>query len=99
MEGNAPIIREYEVFSNDREAVAIFFFRHAELDNNDPEGPFWFTAYDDSIIAGTEAHNVTFPNVLPEVMELVRARGAIVLMEFEGQTPVRVTPCYLAETL
>jgi hypothetical protein len=97
MARNAPAVDEYEVFKNERNALAFFFFRHPTLDQNPAEGPFWFAAGDDHILAGTGAHHVIFPEVKAEIIDIARQRGVIMLMEFEGQKPVRCTPCYLTE--
>jgi len=90
------VIQDYEVFSNDKNALAFFFYHHPALDNNPQEGPFWFSIHEDSILAGTQEHYVVFPGVTAEIIEVARQRGVLMMMEFEGQEPVRCTPCYLS---
>lgn len=92
----ATPIAEYEVFKNDKNALAFFFHKQDALDANAKEGPFWFSVQNGSIRAGTEAHHVHFEDVKPEILDIARNRGVIMLMEFDGQKPVRCTPCYLA---
>lgn len=92
-----PTIREYEVFNNEHNALAFFFYHHAILDENEAEGPFAFSIQDNSILAGTAAHHVIFADVKPELIDIARNRGVIMMMEFEGQQPVRCTPCYFSE--
>lgn len=92
------IVSDYEVFRNEKDALAFFFFHQPELDYNNAEGPFWFSIHDNTILAGTEAHHISFAEVKPDIIETARQRGVIMLMEFEGQQPVRCTPCYLSET-
>lgn len=94
----SKLVNDYEVFKNERNALAFFFFQHPELDQNGTEGPFWFSIHDNKIHAGTEAHHVVFDEVQQEILETARQRGVIMLMEFEGQQPVRCTPCYLSAT-
>jgi len=91
------IICEYEVFNNEHNALAFFFYHHATLDQNAPEGPFAFSIHDNNIHAGTAAHHVVFADVNPELIDIARNRGVIMMMEFEEQQPVRCTPCYLSE--
>lgn len=97
MTDTEPTVAEYEVFKNERNALAFFFFRHPALDQNAAEGPFWFTFQDSSIVAGTEEHHVVFNDVKADILDIARKRGVIMLMEFEGQQPVRCTPCYLSD--
>ena len=92
-----PVIAEYEVFKNERNALAFFFAKQADLDANTPEGPFWFTIQDNKILAGTETHHAVFEDLQPDVIDTARQRGVIMLVEFENQTPVRSTPCYLSD--
>lgn len=94
-----PLIHDYEVFQNDKNAIAFFFHVNEELDQNDAAGPFWFSIHDDAILAGTEDHHVTFAGLKPEIVEAARQRGVIMLMEFEDRAPVRCTPCYFSDTL
>ena len=91
------IIRDYEVFKNEHNALAFFFFQHASLDQNGAEGPFSFSIQDNSILAGTAAHHVIFEGVKPDIIDIARNRGVIMMMEFQGQQPVRCTPCYITE--
>lgn len=93
-----PVVAEYEVFKNDRDALAFFFFRHPSLDNTDNQGPFWFNIQDSRIMAGTEQHHAVFDGVNADVIETARERGVIMLVEFEDQQPLRCTPCYLADS-
>ncbi len=91
-------VAEYEVFKNERNALAFFFYRQPVLDQNPAEGPFWFTLQDNRILAGTTAHHAVFEDVKQDIIDIARQRGVIMLMEFENQQPVRCTPCYLAAT-
>lgn len=90
------VIQDYEVFRNDKNALAFFFYHHPALDQNAQEGPFWFSIHEDSILAGTEQNYVVFPGVQTDIIDAARQRGVIMMMEFEGQEPVRCTPCYLS---
>lgn len=92
-----PVVAEYEVFRNENNALAFFFYRHPLLDQNTANGPFWFTAEDSRIRAGTEAHHAIFEDVKPDIIRIARQRGVIMLVEFENQQPVRCTPCYLQD--
>ena len=92
------IVRDYEVFKNEKNALAFFFYHHAALDQNTEEGPYWFTIHNDSILAGTEEHHVVFADVKQDIIDVARQRGVIMMMEFEGQQPTRCTPCYLSES-
>ncbi len=98
MAGNGSIISQYEVFKNERNALAFFFAREAALDMNAIEGPFWFTAEDNRISAGTAGHHAVFEDVQPEIVSIAKQRGVIMLVEFENQQPVRCTPCYFSDT-
>lgn len=93
-----PVVSEYEVFKNERDALAFFFYRHPTLDDNPAEGPFWFSIHHDNITAGTESHHAIFENVSGDVLDTARQRGVIMLVEFENQQPMRCTPCYLSES-
>lgn len=97
-EGASPVVPEYEVFKNERNALAFFFYRHPTLDDNPEEGPFWFTIRDGRIVAGTETHNAIFEDVNPNILDTARQRGVIMLVEFENQQPMRCTPCYLSDS-
>lgn len=97
MSASAAVVPDYEVFRNQKNALAFFFFRHPVLDQNASEGPFWFNVKEDSIEAGTESHHVVFEKVEPDVLSTAKQRGVIMMIEFEKQQPVRCTPCYLAE--
>ena len=90
-------VAEFEVFKNEQNALAFFFFRNDALDQNPPEGPFWFRIENNSIIAGTETHGVLFDSIRQDLLDIARQRGVIMLMEFEGEHPVRCTPCYLTD--
>ena len=92
------VVNEYEVFKNEKNALAFFFFRQASLDQNPQEGPFWFTVSNDkSIAAGTESAHAVFKDVQPEILDIAKQRGVIMLVEFENKQPVRCTPCYLSD--
>ena len=91
------IVPEYEIFKNDKNALAFFFYRQPILDQNPTEGPFSFIIEGNSILAGTKEFYSTFSEVNPESLEIAKERGVIMLMEFENQQPVRCTPCYLKE--
>lgn len=95
----SPVIAEHEVFKNDKNAVAFFFYHSSVLDKNAEEGPFWFTIQDGTrIVAGTsEAYNV-FEGLNPDVVAMAKQRGVIMLVEFENQQPFRCTPCYLSDS-
>jgi hypothetical protein len=94
---NSNVVPEYEVFKNEKNALAFFFFRHETLDPNTEEGPFWFTVQQDKILAGTEDHYAIFEDVQQPILETAKQRGVIMLVEFENQQPVRCTPCYLSD--
>ena len=97
MSDSELIIRDYEVFKNEHNALAFFFFHHAALDQNEAEGPFSFSIHDNSIFAGTAVHHVIFEGVKPDIIDIARQRGVLMMMEFQGQQPVRCTPCYITE--
>ncbi len=92
----SPIVPEYEVFENERNALAFFLGKHPMLDQNDDNGPFWFITHNSGIIAGSGENQAVFPVVDPKLIATARERGVILLFEFEGQEPSRATPCYLA---
>ncbi len=93
------LVPEHEIFKNNKDALAFFFYHQASLDGNPTEGPFWFTIRDeDTIIAGTEEHFAVFDNVTPELIAKAKKRGVIMLVEFENQQPIRCTPCYLSSS-
>ena len=95
-----PVIAEYEVFKNERNALAFFFYKTPVLDGSNDEGPFWFSIHDNNrIVAGTEKNHAIFPDVTPDVVDIARDRGVIMLVEFEEQHPVRCTPCYFSDKL
>jgi len=97
MTANPFIVEDYEVFTNDRDAVAFFMLRHQALDENREKGPFLFALQgDDTLIVGTEEHHAIFPNVKASVVDALRQRSALLLVEFENQQPFRCTPCYLS---
>lgn len=96
---NAAIVPEHEVFKNNKDALAFFFYHQASLDGNAEEGPFWFRIEDNSsIIAGTEKHYAVFEDLTPAIIDTARQRGVIMLVEFENQQPFRCTPCYLSDS-
>lgn len=97
MTEKSVIVPEYEVFKNDKNALAFFFFRQTTLDQNPQEGPFWFTVEGKMISAGTPAHHAVFDDVQPEIVDIAKQRGVIMLVEFENKQPVRCTPCYFSE--
>ena len=90
------VIQEYEVFKNERDALAFFFHRQANLDDNDVNGPFWFAIDGKRILAGTDDNHAVFENLEKDILETARRRGVLMLVEFEDQQPYRCTPCYLA---
>lgn len=97
---NNPVVQEYEVFRNAKDALAFFFYRQSTLDANAEAGPFWFTTQDDKrILAGTAANYAVFEGVDAGVLETAKKRGVIMLVEFENQQPVRCTPCYMSDKL
>jgi hypothetical protein len=91
-------VAEYEVFKNDKNALAFFFSRHPVLDQNPPTGPFWFTIEGRSIMAGTAEHHAAFDDVQPDILAIAKQRGVIMMVEFENQQPMRCTPCYFSDT-
>jgi len=91
------LVEEYEIFTNDKGAIAFYFYKQDVLDNNNPAGPFIFTVHENNLFAGTKEHYVTFPEVKTEIIEKAKERGNLVLMEFEDKQPVRATPCYFVE--
>jgi len=91
------IVSEYEVFKNDKNALAFFFYRQEVLDKNHPEGPFSFVIDEDKILAGTKEFYITFPSVNAKTLEIAKERKVMMLMEFENEQPVRCTPCYLKD--
>ncbi len=93
----ANLVKEYEVFNNAKDAIAFFLFHQENLDNNSKTGPFYFTIDGDSIIAGTKEFYATSGGVNPDVIKIAKERGVIMLMEFEGENPIRCTPCYFNE--
>jgi hypothetical protein len=93
-----PIVQEYEVFKNNKNALAFFFYHQQSLDGNGESGPFWFSIKEESkIVAGTEKHYAVFEGLDKKLIETARSRGVIMLVEFENQQPMRCTPCYLSE--
>src|SRR4051812_33374089 len=95
-DGLPPVVTQYEVFRNERDALAFFFYRQPELDRMPEAGPFWFSIRDSSIHAGSEDHFAIFENLSTDLIETARQRGVIMLVEFEDQAAMRCTPCYLA---
>jgi len=92
------IVAEYEVFKNDRNALAFFFARQPALDHNPAEGPFWFTVQDNRLSAGTREYHAVFEAVQRDIVDIAQQRGVIMMIEFENQQPVRCTPCYFSDT-
>jgi hypothetical protein len=93
-----PVVPEYEIFKNAKNALAFFCYHHPALDENPTEGPFWFRIQDNkNIIAGTEDHYAIFQDITPDLLDTARQRGVIMLVEFENQQPLRCTPCYLSD--
>ncbi|TVQ85080.1 MAG: hypothetical protein EA357_01445 [Micavibrio sp.] len=91
------IVEDYEVFTNDRNAIAFFLMRHHALDENREKGPFLFAVQDgNNVVVGTEEHHAIFMNVTNEIIAKIKQRSAILLVEFEDQAPFRCTPCYLS---
>lgn len=91
------VVEEYEVFRNERNALAFFFYRQPTLDGTAEEGPFWFSIQDNKILAGTETSRAVFEDVSQNILDTARQRGVIMLVEFENQQPMRCTPCYLSD--
>jgi hypothetical protein len=91
-------VKDYEVFRNERNALAFFFHHQPELALDSQTGPFWFTIEGDSIQAGVEGQQIVFAGVRQDILAIARQRGVLMMMEFEGQAPVRCTPCYLSGT-
>lgn len=99
---NAPAVGkgpEYEVFCNDKNALAFFMYRQGTLDAMGNDGPFWFQIDGDRIIAGSEQHQTLFEGMSNDLLAVARERGVIMLVEFENQQPMRCTPCYLTDTI
>ncbi len=99
---NTPAIGkgpEYEVFRNEKDALAFFMYRQGTLDAMGNDGPFWFQVEGNRIIAGSEQHQTLFEGMSDELIAIAMKRGVIMLVEFENQLPVRCTPCYLTDTI
>lgn len=97
--GPNPVVAEHEIFKNDKNALAFFFYHSPVLDKNAEEGPFWFTIQNENkIVAGTSAAYAVFEGIKPEVIATAKQRGVIMLVEFENQQPFRCTPCYLSDS-
>jgi hypothetical protein len=94
---DSTLVAEHEIFKNNKNALAFFFYHQQSLDGNPQEGPFWFRIDNNRIIAGTEEHFAVLDDVTPPLIEAARQRGVIMLVEFEEQQPVRCTPCYLSD--
>ncbi len=92
------VVADYEVFKNEKNALAFFFYENPILAKNDAAGPFSFAIHDNAIRAGTESFYVIFEDVNQDIINTARTRGVIMMMEFQGQTPVRCTPCYITDT-
>lgn len=93
------VVNEHEVFKNNADALAFFFYRQPALDEAPEEGPFWFSFKDDTLIAGTKETYAVFPGIEPKIIETAKKRGVIMLVEFENQQPYRCTPCYLSRSV
>ncbi|MBU6475790.1 MAG: hypothetical protein KGL10_08645 [Alphaproteobacteria bacterium] len=92
------VVQDYEVFKNEKNALAFFFYHNAVLDMNNAVGPFWFSIRGDNAIrAGTQAHHVVFEDVNADIINMARERGVIMMMEFVERDPVRCTPCYITD--
>ena len=94
----SSVVQEYEVFKNDKNALAFFFYHEPELDQNPVDGPFYFIIDGNNIVAGTKEYNIVLEKLTPEIIEIARQRGNLLLMEFENQQPMRATPCYLIDS-
>lgn len=92
-------VPEYEVFTNDGNALTFFMNRHSVLDNlaASGEAPTLFTISGTTITAGTHQHHVFFADLEPELLATAKERGVILLIEFEDKKPLRCTPCYLVK--
>ena len=89
------VVTEYEVFGNNKNALAFFMYRQESLDKLNDGGPFYFVVpNDNTIIAGSDQHNAIFPNVKQDIIALAKERKVIMLVEFENEKPYRCTPCY-----
>jgi hypothetical protein len=95
---NPNVVAEHEIFRNEKNALAFFFYHTPLLDKNAEEGPFWFTIQGNKIIAGTSKAYAMFEDIKPEVLAMAKQRGVIMLVEFENQQPYRCTPCYLSDS-
>lgn len=95
----ALTVPEYEAFHNNNHAVAFFFYRHPALDDNNPQGPFWFSIENDRAFAGTEDNYAVLEGLTPPLVQEMKQRGVIMLVEFENQQPFRCTPCYFSDSL
>jgi hypothetical protein len=94
----SSVVHEYEVFKNERNALAFFFYRQPSLDDTVETGPFWFSIQDNNrIVAGTEYSFAIFDDVQESIINTAKQRGVIMLVEFENQQPMRCTPCYLSD--
>lgn len=98
---STPVVQtpEYEVFRNEKNALAFFLYRQGALDHLSNDGPFWFQIDGNRILAGTEHHQTIFEGMSEELLNVARSRGVIMLVEFENQQPKRCTPCYLTDTI
>jgi hypothetical protein len=97
--GPSPVVAEHEIFKNEKNALAFFFYHSPLLDKNAEEGPFWFTIQNNNkIIAGTSKAYAAFEDIKPEIIATAKQRGVIMLVEFENQQPFRCTPCYLSDS-
>lgn len=92
-------VSEYEVFTNDGNALTFFMNRHSVLDALAASGetPALFTISGTTITAGTHNHHVFFADLDPPLLATASERGVILLIEFEDKKPLRCTPCYLVK--
>ena len=84
-EGMNPVVPEYEVFKNERDALAFFFYKHPTLDGNPEEGPFWFAIRDDRIVASVE-------DILEERVTLRRKVARVPKAQVRDHRPVICRP-------
>lgn len=92
------MVPEYEVFTNDGNALTFFMNRHPVLDGQEGNGPFFFAVQNDKIVAGSEKNHVIFSEIEDDILATARERGVVLLIEFENRNPMRCTPCYLVKT-
>lgn len=93
------VVNEYEVFRNEKNALAFFFYKQPQLDALSNDGPYWFQIDGNRIVAGSENHQAAFQDMSADLLSVARERGVIMLVEFEDQQPVRCTPCYYTDAI